>query len=295
MKRDDPVLGLYRHGKSWAVPWWIIKNHHVANLTLDERPVLIAFCEACSSGIAFDPVVNGRLLTFHLVGTFDGSILIADYETNSYWTPLTGEALEGPLKGARLKQTEIVQCRWSEWLELHPQSLVAYGSEQLRKGHGFDKTPGGADKALLYLMLKPLDGRLPFNDLILGVTTGSEARAYSLLALDAGPGRSGENIAVDDNVGGDEIVVLHKRGSWLAAAFSRRLGGQTLRFGLDKDGRFIDSIYHSHWSYQGEALDGPAIGKKMSSVTSRVEEWYVWAAFYPKTSIFAGRAPGEDD
>src|ERR1700682_2528221 len=61
MKRDDPVLGLYRHGKSWAIPWWIIKNHHVANLTLEGQPLLIAFCEICSSGIALDPVVNGRL------------------------------------------------------------------------------------------------------------------------------------------------------------------------------------------------------------------------------------------
>jgi hypothetical protein len=294
MKRDDPVLGLYRHGNSWAIPWWIIKNHHVANVTLNGEPVLIGFCEACSTGIAFDPLVNGRLLTFRLVGTYNGSILIADYETNSYWTPLTGEALDGPLKGTRLKQTELILCRWSEWLELHPQSLVAYGSEELRKGHSFDKTPGRADKTFLYLLLKPLDVRLPFNDLILGVTVGSEARAYSLLALDTGPDRAEKNIVVNDIVGGDEIVILHKRKSWLAAAFSRRLGGQTLRFGLDRDGRFIDSMHHSHWSYEGEAVDGPAAGQKLPYVTSRVEDWYVWAAFHPKTSIF-GKAPGEND
>src|SRR5262249_23018959 len=156
--RDDPVLGLNFHGNSWALPWWIIKNHHVANLVLEGEPVLIAFCENCSSGIALDPVVNGRRLTFHITGMYNGSILLADYETKSYWTPFTGEALEGPLKGSTLKQLALVQCRWSEWLDLHPQGLVAYGSQELRQGHSFNiDAPGRGDARMLYLLRKPVD------------------------------------------------------------------------------------------------------------------------------------------
>src|SRR6266567_3878460 len=31
LRDDDPVLGLYLGRRAWALPWWIIKNHHVAN------------------------------------------------------------------------------------------------------------------------------------------------------------------------------------------------------------------------------------------------------------------------
>jgi hypothetical protein len=294
MTPDDPVLGFSFHGKSWALPWWIMKNHHLANLTLDGRPVLIAFCEACSSGIALDPVVDGRRLTFHLAGMYNGSILLADDKTKSYWTPFTGEALEGPLKGAKLKQMELVQCRWSEWNQLHPQGLVAYGPEQLRKGHGAHFTPGSPDPGFLRLLVKPLDKRLPFNDPILGVSIGGQARAYPIAALNTGPGGDKTNVVLNDTVGKDDIVILHRRGSWLTTAFNRRLRDKTLQFLVDNDDRFTDSTYHSHWNYEGEAIDGPVAGRKLASVASRVEEWYIWAAFSPRTSIYGSTTQGDN-
>jgi hypothetical protein len=294
MKPEDPVLGLHFQGNSWAIPWWIIKNHHVANLTFDGQPVLIAFCENCSSGIAFDPIINGRRFTFHIAGVFNGSILLGDYETNSYWTPFTGEALEGPLKGTKLKQLGLVQCRWNQWRQIHPQGLVAYGRQQLREGHSADRAPGGADVYFLRLLRRPLDKRLPFNDPVLGVTCGNETRAYPLSILDIVGDRNGQSAVLNDSIGENEIVILHLRGSWFTTVFSRRLNGKTLQFTLNPNGQFTDSIHHSHWSYQGEALDGPVAGQKLAYVRSQVEEWYIWAAFHPATAIY-GRAADKEN
>src|SRR2546423_11920314 len=76
-----PLVGLYLSGKSWAIPWNIIGRYHVANLTLDGNAVLIAVCRRCNSAIARDPIVDGRRLTFHVVGLYNGATLLADYET----------------------------------------------------------------------------------------------------------------------------------------------------------------------------------------------------------------------
>jgi hypothetical protein len=287
MKPEDPVLGLHIDGRSWAIPWWIIKNHHVANLTLDGQPVMIAFCELCSGGVAFDPVVNGRRLNFRQEGQYNGSILLADYETKSYWAPFTGEALEGPLKGTTLNQMKLVQCRWKQWLELYPRSWIAYGPESLRRGHGASYTPGDHDNStFMHLLLRPIDKRRPGNEGVLGVAIRDQTRAYPLSALDARAVDGEPSVVVNDTLGRDEIVIFHQRGSWLTTVFNRQLDGETLQFALDKDGRFTDSAYHSHWSYDGEALDGAAAGRKLSYVRSQVEEWYIWAAFHPATSIF---------
>ena len=289
MKPDDQVLGFYLHGKSWALPWWIMKNHHAANLTLDGQPVLVAFCEACGSAFALNPIVDGRRLTFYIAGLYNGSILLADDQTKSYWAPFTGEALEGPLKGTKLNYMELVQCRWNEWNQLHPQGLVAYAEEKMRTGHGERFTPGGPPPAkFLQILLKPPDDRLRVNDPVLGVSVGAEARAYPLSVLDAAPGDDKANVVITDTISKNDIVILHRRGSWLTTVFSPQLDGKTLRFTPGNDGRFIDATYHSHWSFEGEALDGPVAGQKLSPIHSRVEDWYIWAAYFPETSIYSG-------
>jgi hypothetical protein len=290
MKSEDPILGVYLKNKAWALPWWIIKNHHVANLTLDDQPVLITFCEVCSSGGAFNPVLNGQRYTFRIVGYYNGSILISDFETGSLWAPFSGEALHGPLKGTRMERLPLYQCTWAEWFAQHPESLVAYGAEALREGHGKSLRPGSGSPDELHAnhskaLLRPPDQRLPLNELILGVEMNGQTRAYPISVLDkAGP-------VVNDTLGQQEIVVLHVPGTILAAAFSRRIGDEVLVFEAGTDGRIVDQKYRNHWKHTGEAMDGPLAGQKLSYVPSEVAEWYIWAAYHPETDIFDAGKP----
>ena len=40
MRPSDTILGLALEEGAWAIPWWIIKNHHVANFILQNLPVM---------------------------------------------------------------------------------------------------------------------------------------------------------------------------------------------------------------------------------------------------------------
>lgn len=285
MKPDDPVLGVHLQNKSWALPWWIMKNHHVANLTLDNQPVLINFCELCSSASAFNPIVEGKKYTFRWMGIYNGSILVSDYETDSFWAPFSGEALQGLLKGLRLDPLPLYQCTWSEWLNLHPNSLVVYGEERMREGHGHSQRPGkssrgSANRGFFRSLLRPLDKRLPANEFVLGVQVNGQARAYPLSVLNQ------VGSVVNDTLGHTNIVVLHRPGTTLAIAFSRELDGETLTFERAGNGEVVDRKYKGRWTYAGESYDSPLAGRKLSFVFSGVEEWYIWAAYHPETEIF---------
>ena len=142
MRPEDPVLGVYLNNKAWALPWWIMKNHHVANLSLDSQPVLITLCEMCSSAAAFQAIFQERRLTFRLVGRYNGTILITDLETGVFWSPFTGKALNGSFKGAYLERLPLVQLKWNEWLKQNPTTLVLYANQELREGHGSRFSPG---------------------------------------------------------------------------------------------------------------------------------------------------------
>ena len=145
---------------------------------------------------------------------------------------------------------------------------------------------------LIESVLHPLDQRLPLTDWILGVAVGDHTRAYPLTAIDRGPESKQGNIALNDTIGNKAVVILHARDQTLANAFYRQFRGQTLLFTTDKDGRFVDSTFHSHWDYQGEALDGPMAGQKLAYVPSQVEDWYIWAAYHPATTIYRGEFGG---
>src|SRR5438132_13074431 len=58
LRDDDPVIGLYLNRQARALPWWIMKNHHVANLAFDDMPVLVRFarCAAAHRPFARKPM-----------------------------------------------------------------------------------------------------------------------------------------------------------------------------------------------------------------------------------------------
>jgi hypothetical protein len=290
MRPDDRVLGFSFHDKSWAVPIWVLFRPHVANLLVDGEPLVMSYCAKCRGGIARQAFIHGRRLTFYITGIYNGSILLADYETKSYWTPFTGEALEGELKGTTLQQVPLLQCPWSQWVQMHPDTLVLYRSGYPRptalETHVLAENDVYAPTKLIESVLQPLDHRLPLTDWILGVTIGDRARAYPLDALNNEPESDHGNVALNDDIGNKPVVILHARNETLANAFYRELDGHTLLFNTDKDGRFVDSTFHSHWNYQGEALDGPMAGQKLAYIPSQVEDWYIWAAYHPATTIF---------
>ena len=66
----------------------------------------------------FEPVVDGRRLTFRLAGT---SVL--DEQTASTWDPL-GRAVAGPLKGATLTPVAHTSTFWFAWSSFHEDTRV---------------------------------------------------------------------------------------------------------------------------------------------------------------------------
>jgi len=289
MRADDPVLGFEFGGGAWALPWWIMKNHHIANLELGAKPLLVTLCEACSSGAAFDPVIDGRRHTFRLEGLYNGTIMPLDFETGSRWTGFTGEAIDGAMKGKVMQRLSLFQCTWQEWRELHADTLVPDGEGESRTGHGEGHFPGGPIVAPRFRATLPhIDARLAHYELVLGVVAGGAARAYPLAALEA-RGR-----ALNDRLGEADIVVFSRPGTWMAGAYSRSLDGRSLAFRTEGDA-VLDAETGSRWEISGRAAAGPLAGRQLEYVHSGVEEFHIWAAFHPHTGVFGetrGSTPG---
>lgn len=282
LRDDDPVLGVYLNRQARAMPWWIMKNHHVANVAFGDMPVLVTLCEMCSGAAAFRAEVEGRRLDFRLRGQYNGTILLEDTTTQSQWSPFTGVALAGVMRGAILERLPLLQCLWSEWLEMHPRTEVLYGEQALRSGHGSQFSPGsaGIGPGFLKSMLRPVDERLPHNTLVLGVENGASARAYPLETL----ARTGP--VLNDSLAGADLVVRCRPGTLQALAFRRRVGDRVLVFACSEKGDVYDEQTGSVWNEMGEAVSGPLAGTQLDYLKSGIEEWYAFAAYHVDAEIF---------
>ncbi|MCG8605450.1 DUF3179 domain-containing protein [bacterium] len=281
MKGADPVLGLLVNEKAFALPWWIMKNHHVANLILDDQPILVKLCEVCSSSAAFVPVVDDRRLTFRVDGVYNGTFYTIDFETGSIWAPFTGESLHGPHKGKKLTRHPVYQSTWEEWAKLYPNCLVPYGPQEARTGHGAKHYPGAPERSGNFAEgLLHRDERLPDHELVLGVEAGDKARAYPLNSLN----RLGS--IWNDSIHGQDIVIFSRPDSWMAMAFSRRVNGSSLTFGRDQAGNVVDETNQSRWDISGTAISGPMVGTRLPVVHAWLEEWSAWVTFHPQTELF---------
>jgi hypothetical protein len=281
MRPDDAILGLVFGSGAWAIPWWVMKNHHVGNLGLDGVETSLTFCEACSSAAAWSPFLEGKRHTFRLDAVSNGAISPIDYETGSRWTGFTGECFEGDWKGRALARLPLVQCYWKTWLAAYPQTLVAGGVGEARDGHGSSHypgapmNPGGMGSTITFM-----DTRITHNILVLGVEVGGEARCYPLPDLaPLGP-------VLNDTLAGKEIAVFSIPGDLAALAFFRKLNGRILSFRQAGQGRIEDVETGSEWDLFGRAVAGPLKGTALEYAHSGVEEFYAWAGFHIGTEIW---------
>ena len=127
------------------------------------------------------------------------------------------------------------------------------------------------------------------------VTIGPDAAAYPLGDLAAAR-------LAQDTLGRRPIVVLFATGArsaldtaeiaagrdvGQAGVFLRKLDGEMLSFTAGEDDRFVDAGTGSHWDVTGGAVSGPLLGRRLEALPHMVVFWFAWAAFQPKTRLWA--------
>lgn len=278
MRPDDPVLGIANDDGAWALPWWVMKNHHVANLDLAGQPRTVIFCEACATGGLYDPVIEGTRYRWAVTGMADGVTIMRDLQSGSLWNSLSMQPIHGPATALpRPTRLPLVQSRWSEWLAAHPDTLVAFEVESARRGHGAKhRSPDHRERRFRKTKSVKDDRRLDQLSLVLGVDTGTGRAAYPLDELDAAGG------IVNDTVGDIDVVVVHRPGTWIATAFERMHDGTKLDLTWDGP-HLVDNDTGGRWSELGMPVDG---GEPLAYVRSGIEKWHAWSGIFPDARLY---------
>jgi Protein of unknown function (DUF3179) len=236
----------------------------------------------CHTGLVWGSAVDGRALTFHLVGINNQNFVMQDEETGTWWQQVSGEAILGPLKGKRLTLIPADQLTYATWRSEAPQGRVLAPDARIAAANRYARADW---EARIQKTAAPLsaasDPRLPPRALVVGIEHRGAARAYPVEHLVP----SG---VVMDDLGGDAIAIVRAPDGRSTRVFSRTLDGRVLDL-VAKDGaapfRLLDTTTGSEWDFSGAAVAGPDKGKQLVRLPFLEEYWFDWKTYHPSTDV----------
>ncbi|HRW09524.1 MAG TPA: DUF3179 domain-containing protein [Caldilineaceae bacterium] len=295
LSKRDPVILFKHNGDVRAYPLAILIWHEIVNDKVGGLPVAVTFCPLCNASIVFDATLDGVVQEFGTTGQLRNSDLIMyDRVTESWWQQFTGQALIGDYAGRQLNFLASQVISFGDFAAEFPEGLVlqqpqlarSYGSNPYT---GYDSTAGRP-----FLYDGELDTRLSATERVVGVAINRAVMAYPFRAV-------ADKGAVNDELGGQPIVVFHKAGTasaldsrtisegrdvGSAAVYERRVGGRTLTFAANGNGTFTDVETGTTWNILGKGIAGELAGEQLERVISFDHFWFAWSAFYPETALF---------
>lgn len=226
----------------------------------------------------YSRIIEGEELTFGVSGKLIMNVLVMyDRQTESLWSQLLGEAVEGEYLGTRLDFLPSWQTTWEDWKSTHPDTLA------LQKGYSFSNDPyegyfGSAQTGVIGQTV--IDDRLYVKEFVIGVEKNDEAVAYPFSILNEEP-------IVNDHVGGSPILVVFNSTTGTGVVFERIADDQVLNFEIVDNFTLMDVETGSTWDgLTGESFAGPLSGNTLSRIKSTASFWFGWKDFYPHTRIF---------
>lgn len=283
LEPTDRVLGVVRNGAARAYPFEVMWWHEVVNDTVGGEAVLVTYCPLTGSGLAFDPVIDGKVVEFGVSGLiFENNLVMFDRGTESLWPQLLTSARCGARSGTQLSLAPIVETTWERWQQLYPQTTVLTNNTGFSRRYG-EYPYGSYDLPAnqeFFFPGSPINITRPPKELTLGVLEGNAAVGYPFQGLFD----LGNRAAVSDVINSRPIVVLWDGDSQTAIAYDRTVGGQVLQLTVvdNPDAvEFRDAETGSIWTQAGLAVSGDLEGSQLTPLDEAyVVFWFSWSVFH---------------
>ncbi len=177
--------------------------------------------------------LGGKTYTFQVSGKlWRNSLIMQDRETGSWWSHVTGRAIDGKAKGAQLEKLEAVETTWELWYAAHPDTAVLEKSEEVRASHYqeyFDDP-----KRMGLFRAQWLNEKMPGKTLVYGAAVGPHAVAVTDAAVAGG-------LPVQVDLGGTPVVFF-QGGDGGVRAFIAQADGQK------REALAVTPVYWFAWS-----------------------------------------------
>ena len=206
-----------------------------------------------------------------------------DEETGSWWQQVTGEAIQGPLKGQKLLPVFHDELTFGLWKREKPGGRVLRPNEQIAQAGKY--APANWEERMVKVPVATsvaIDKSLEPRTLVIGVSINGVSKAYPFDALVK------QSLILDD-VGGVPIFIVLGDDKRSVRAFERSVDGRKLEFFLKPNistFAMVDAETGSEWDFTGKATGGQLSGRQLKQVAILNDYWFDWMTYNPKTLLY---------
>lgn len=282
LSASDLVIGVKIGDEIRAYPHRVLDWHEVVNDTYGGLSRVISYCPLTGSALLWDGLNEQVNPTFGVSGLlYNSNLILYDRATDSRWSQMLIQAVNGSLAGTRPATLPVVETTWATWRAMYPATRVL--SNQTGFSRDYSVYPYGTyrtDNNLLFAVDNSSDSRLPRKERVLGVRLASVNKAYAIRAL-------GRGVNVIEEADGDYVVVGSQDLDFAVAYSATAADGKRLSFRAIPDALpvVLEDAEGSRWDVFGRAVSGPRAGERLERVNSFVAYWFAWTAFYPNATI----------
>ena len=206
-----------------------------------------------------------------------------DEETGSWWQQVTGEAIQGPLKGQRLLPVFHDELTFGLWKREKPEGRVLRPNEPTAQAGKY--VPANWEERMVKVPVATsvaIDKSLEPRALVIGLSVNGVSKAYPLDALVK------QSLILDD-LGGVPIFIVLGDDKRSVRAFERSVDGRKLEFLLKPSTStfaMVDAETGSEWDFTGKATGGQLAGRQLKKVSILNDYWFDWMTYNPKTLVY---------
>lgn len=229
----------------------------------------------------WERTVEGRVLTFRLFGINNQNFIMRDEETGTWWQQVSGLAIQGPLKGRRLKGVVHDEVSFEIWRSEEPGGRVLRpvpGAKDDYEDWNWEKQM----RKVRSVVPKAKNDALEPRAVIVGVEHKGRARAYPFPRLKT-------QSPIVDRLGGEPIAIVVGDDRKSFRVFRAVVDGRPVTL-LRKPGvrplRMVDAETGSEWDFTGTAVAGPQAGTRLEKLFALKEYWFDWKTYHPDTSVY---------
>lgn len=271
---DDLVIGFKQGNDVRAYPHAILDWHEIVNDNIGNVSVAITYCPLTGTGIGWNRVIKGKETTFGVSGLLYNTNLIPyDRQTNSNWSQILNECVNGPLLGEKADLIQLFETDWKTWKALYPESKVLTTDTGFSRTYG--KSPYGDYNTNndRFLFPVPKDPRLPLKERVLAIVDGSNAKAYRF-------GSFTSNHIIKDSFKGKNYIVVGNQNFMVSFELDSNTNELQFEYVYSGTEVILKDNEGTEWNIFGEAVSGPRTGTFLKPAPAFMGFWFSIPAFY---------------
>ena len=230
--------------------------------------------------MVWQSVVNGQTLKFKLAGINNQNFIMRDEESGSWWQQISGEAIQGSMKGSQLEPVETDELTFGLWKRENPDGRVLRPDAKISV-ENYDPNWEPEVARMPVKVVSKLDETLEPRTLVVGISLDGKSKAYPFTAIE-------KQSPIIDTVGTTPIVVVLGPDGKSVRAFSRIVDNRKLELlKMPDTNELVDAETASAWDFTGRAVSGDLAGKQLTKIQVIKDYWFDWKTYNPETQLYS--------